>query len=140
LVKRASDTVTTLEVSLIAFLGGLPISLPLAAFELSGAGVGEITPGVVYGVLYLGLVSTALAMYLWNKSLALLDAGLVSLLFFAQPVVGAGLGAALLGERLTVEFWIGAVLIGSGLIIAASPEPGPRSLARSALSGHSEEM
>ena len=56
-----------------------------------------MTPGGVAGVLYLGIVSTAGAMYLWNKSLALLDAGIVSLLFFAQPVVGAGLGALLLG-------------------------------------------
>ncbi len=119
LVKQVSVRLNTLEVSLIAFLGGLPMTVPLAWVEVGRQGVGRITPGVIAGVLYLGLISTALAMYLWNKSLALLDAGLVSLLFFAQPVVGAGLGAALLGERLTVGFWLGAVLIGSGLAVAA---------------------
>jgi len=62
-------------------------------------------------------------MYLWNKSLELLDAGLVSLLFFAQPVVGVGLGTLLLGEELNLGFWIGAVLIGGGLLVAARAEP-----------------
>ena len=76
-----------------------------------------ITTPVILGVLYLGLVSTALAMYLWNKSLTLLEAGLVSVLFFAQPIAGVGLGAIFLGEPMGLTFWIGALLISTGLII-----------------------
>lgn len=119
LVKQASGYLNTLEVSFIALLGGVPIGLPLAWAEMRALGIGEITPGVVAGVLYLGIISTALAMYLWNKSLALLDAGLVSLLFFAQPVVGVALGAWLLHEPLGLPFWLGAALIGAGLLLAA---------------------
>jgi drug/metabolite transporter (DMT)-like permease len=121
LVKRASRDVATTEVSFVAFLGGLLLSLPLAAVERGGTAAGPITLPVVLGVLYLGLVSTALAMYLWNRSLAILEAGLVSLLFFAQPVVGVSLGAILLGESLGPSFWIGSVLIGAGLVLAAFP-------------------
>jgi len=123
LVKKVGSQMTTVAVSFIAFLGGLPMSLPLSAFEIRTVGIGQITPGVIMGVLYLGIVSTGLAMYLWNKSLELLDAGLVSLLFFAQPVVGVGLGTLLLGEELNLGFWIGAVLIGGGLLVAARAEP-----------------
>lgn len=108
-----------MEASLFAFLGGLFISLPLTGVEIMRIGLGEITLPAILGVLYLGLVSTALAMYLWNKSLALLEAGLVSVLFFAQPIVGVGLGALLLGERLGLTFWIGAILISLGLIITS---------------------
>ena len=122
LVKMASRGASVLEISFFAFLGGLPLSLPLGWMELQSQAVGAITPGVVLGMLYLGVISTALAMYLWNKSLALLEAGLVSLLFFAQPVVGAGLGALLLGEQLGWGFWIGAVLIAAGLIVSARVE------------------
>jgi drug/metabolite transporter (DMT)-like permease len=122
LVKRASAQTPTLEVSLLAFPGGLLVSVPLAAVEVSSPGLGSISPGVIAGVLYLGIVSTAVAMYLWNKSLAILEAGVVSLLFFAQPVVGAGLGAWLLGEPLQSGFWVGAGLIGLGLILSAVPE------------------
>jgi drug/metabolite transporter (DMT)-like permease len=74
---------------------------------------------VILGVLYLGIISTALAMYLWNSALARLDAGIVSLLFFAQPVVGASLGVIFLGEALSHGFWVGAALISAGLLLAA---------------------
>jgi drug/metabolite transporter (DMT)-like permease len=117
LIRRSRHRAGMLQMSLVAFLGGLPISLSLGAMEISRTGVGEITLGVVLGVLYLGLVSTALAMYLWNKSLELLEAGVVSLLFFAQPVVGVSLGAALLHEPLGLNFVLGAGLIGMGLLM-----------------------
>jgi len=121
LVKRVSAVASTTEISLLASLGGLALSLPLAAVEVSSRPTVPITPGLVVGVLYLGIVSTAVAMYLWNKSLALLETSVVSLLFFAQPVVGTGLGAFVLGERLTAGFWLGAALIGAGLILSVVP-------------------
>lgn len=117
LIRKFSHQAGMLQISLVAFLGGLPISLPLAATEMSRSGVGAITWGVILGVLYLGLVSTALAMYLWNKSLELLEAGVVSLLFFAQPAVGVSLGALLLHEPLGLHFLLGAGLIGLGLLL-----------------------
>jgi drug/metabolite transporter (DMT)-like permease len=95
----------------------------LSILEASRGLLGDITFPIILGVGYLGLVSTALAMYLWNKSLALLDAGVVSLLFFAQPVVGAGLGAWLLRETLDLGFWVGAALIALGLFLSASAGP-----------------
>ena len=58
-------------------------------------------------------------MYLWNMAFARLEAGVASLTFFAQPVVGAGLGALLLGEQLTGMFFLGGLLIGFGLLLAA---------------------
>ena len=121
LVKRASRDMGTTEVSFFAFLGGMAVSVPLAAAEGTGRASGPVTLPLVVGIFYLGLVSTALAMYLWNRSLALLEAGLVSLLFFAQPVVGVSLGALLLGEELPPSFWLGAALIGAGLILGALP-------------------
>ena len=120
MVKQASGYLNTLEVSFIVLFGGLPTSLPLAWVELHTIGLGAITPGVIAGVLYLGIVSTAAAMYLWNKSLALLDAGVVSLLFFAQPMVGVALGGWLLHEPLGFGFWVGAGLISAGLVLAAT--------------------
>lgn len=128
LVRVISRKASTLEVSLIAFVGGLPLSVPAGTIEVAGQGIGEINVPVILGVLYLGLVSTALAMYLWNKSLAILEAGMVSLLFFAQPIVGAGLGATMLQEPLTAGFWVGAVLIGAGLLIGSRSQAVPPSV------------
>ena len=119
LVRKISRTADVLTISLIAFTGGLPVSLPMGAWEMSTQGIGGITLGIVGGVLFLGIISTALAMYLWNSAFAILDAGIASLTFFAQPVVGTILGAWLLKETITPLFLVGGVLIGLGLVIAS---------------------
>ena len=122
LVRKVTQNIDVLLFSLVAFLGGLPVSVPAAAWELSAAGIGEITFGVVAGVLFLGIISTALAMVLWNTAFAYVDASLASLTFFAQPVVGTFLGWLFLGENITPLFLLGGLLIGFGLVIA-SREP-----------------
>lgn len=123
LIRKVTRRLRPLPVSLVAFIGGLFITIPAGYWEWQTIGIGAITMGVVWGVLYLGIVSTALAMFLWNYAFAKLDAGLASLTFFAQPVVGAGLGAWLLGEKLTPLFYVGGGLIGLGIWIAIQENP-----------------
>jgi drug/metabolite transporter (DMT)-like permease len=124
LVRRTTQNMDVLLFSLIAFVGGLPVSIPAGAWELSTVGVGEISLGAVGGVLFLGIISTALAMVLWNTAFAYVDAGLASLTFFAQPVVGTILGWLFLKEEITPLFLLGGFLIGIGLVIS-SREPPP---------------
>lgn len=119
LMKVLTQTSSTIEVSMYAFLGGLPLSIFAAGFERDIIRWSAIDGTVILGILYLGIISTAIAMYLWNSALARLEAGIVSLLFFAQPIVGVTLGSIFLGEPLNIGFWIGAVLISTGLLLAA---------------------
>jgi len=119
LISRVTRELDVLTVSLIAFLGGLPLAIPLGLRELTSVGIGTITPGILAGVLFLGVIATALAMYLWNTAFAELDAGVASLTFFAQPVVGAILGSIFLDEMITPLFLLGGLCIGLGLIIAS---------------------
>lgn len=72
---------------------------------------------VVLGVLYLGIVSTAGAFFLWNKGLELMDASIGSLFFFFQPIVGSLLGWLLLNETLNSNFFIGGILIICSVLI-----------------------
>jgi Predicted permease, DMT superfamily len=124
LVRKVTQNADVMLFSLIAFLGGLPVSVPAGAWELSTTGVGEITIGVVGAVLFLGVICTALAMVLWNTAFAYVDASLASLTFFAQPVVGTFLGWLFLHERITPLFLLGGILIGAGLVISSN-EPTP---------------
>ncbi|MCJ7701567.1 MAG: DMT family transporter [Anaerolineales bacterium] len=119
LIRKVTRGLSVLPVSLVCFWGGLPLTIPAAMIELKLIGLGNFSVGVVLGVIYLGVVSTGLAMYLWNLAFARLEAGVASLTFFAQPVVGVGLGALLLGEKLTPLILAGGVMIGSGLILLA---------------------
>src|SRR5689334_14903569 len=70
LVRKVTQTLDVLPFSLIAFFGGLPVTVPVGVWELGTIGVGEITLGVIGGVLFLGVISTALAMILWNTAFA----------------------------------------------------------------------
>ena len=88
-------------------------------YDLSVNQIGEITLAVILGILYLGIVSTAGAFYLWNKSIALLGASIPAILFFAQPVVGGLLGALLLNETLGLAFAVGGSLILLAVLITA---------------------
>ena len=100
-------------------LASVPILGVLAAGELWYLGLSPtdipVTAGSVAAVLYLGLASTAAAWYLWYKGLEDVPAGTVAVFFFAQPVVGAALGAALLGESLGAGFLGGGALMAVGI-------------------------
>jgi drug/metabolite transporter (DMT)-like permease len=117
LVRRVSARTETLIVTFFAFIGGLALTLPAAALELSSEKIGEINGWVILGILYLGVISTAGAMWFWNRAFALVEAGTASLFFFAQPLVGAGLGILLLDQDLTWNLLIGAGLIVAGVLI-----------------------
>jgi drug/metabolite transporter (DMT)-like permease len=119
LVRRLTRDVDVLSTSLIAFVGGLPVCLPLAFWEASSQGYGPISWGIFAGILFLGIISTALAMFLWNTAFAKLEAGVASLTFFAQPLVGSILSALFLGDKITPLFIGGGILIGVGLIISS---------------------
>ena len=115
LVRKLTTHAEVLPLTLFFFCGGLLVGIPGSFVELSRIPIGIISPGLVAGILYLGLISTALAMVWWNLAFAKLEAGLAALTFFAQPLVGVVLGAVLLGEHLSALFILGGILIGVGL-------------------------
>ena len=118
LVRKVSRSADLLWSSMIMLLGGVPSSLAFGIWEVGSQGVGEITWGIVGGVLFLGVISTAIAMFLWNYAFSELPAAAASLTFFAQPVVGALLGWFFLAESITRLFIAGGILIGIGILIA----------------------
>ncbi|MBP6178111.1 MAG: DMT family transporter [Anaerolineales bacterium] len=120
LVRKVSKTGDLLASSAIMLLGGLPTSLLAGLWEVNTQGVGEITIGIIGGILFLGIISTAIAMFLWNYAFAELPAAVASLTFFAQPIVGTLLGWFFLSEKITPLFLAGGVLIGIGILIATS--------------------
>lgn len=118
LVRKISKSVDLLTSSAVMLLGGLPSSLLIGIWEVQKQGIGNITIGILYGLLFLGIISTAIAMFLWNYAFAELPAAVASLTFFAQPVVGILLGWFFLSETITPLFLAGGVLISAGILIA----------------------
>ncbi len=108
----------TLTVTIYALLGGLLLTLPASWWELTQRPIGALDAGSLAGVLYLGLVCTAFAVLLWNRAFALVPASTASLFFFAQPLSGAILAAALLGQHMSASLWLGGLLIVGGVLVS----------------------
>jgi drug/metabolite transporter (DMT)-like permease len=96
--------------------------LPAAAIELvirNDWRALSLSPGAVGAVLYLGLGATALAWFLWYRGIAHMEAGVASIYFFAQPVVGGLLAGLFLHEALTGAFWLGGLVLAAGILVVA---------------------
>ncbi|WP_324717526.1 DMT family transporter [Carboxydochorda subterranea] len=152
--------VSALLTTAVASLTGLVVALPMALRETgprgalaapaatpapAGHGLAAALapllqgdPGVVAGVAYLGLVSTALAFFLWSKGLESLEAATASLFFFLQPLVGTALGVGVLGEPASGMTWAGGALILLGVALASGGATGRggRGLERVRVAGH----
>jgi drug/metabolite transporter (DMT)-like permease len=109
---RVSSFALTTYVSVFGALFALPLGVPdlLRTRPLGGA--------AWLAILYVGLVSTILAYYLWNRGLQLIEAGAGSVFFFAQPLTGTFFAWLLLREQLTAGFFLGAALILAGVAVA----------------------
>jgi drug/metabolite transporter, DME family len=88
------------------------------------------SPAVWGWLLLLGLVSTYLAYLVYYTGLRRTEASRAVLVATVEPVVAAGLAAALFGERLGAVGWMGAALVLAAAAGAALPQavrhrPGP---------------
>jgi drug/metabolite transporter (DMT)-like permease len=125
LSRKLTLRYSSLTVTFWANLFGVIFTFPVATWQWSRLHVVlPATPMVWLGVLYIGVVSTALAFYFWNKGFETIDAATGSLFFFFQPIVGSLLGAAFLGEVLPWNFFAGALLIAAGIVLATRRESG----------------
>ncbi|MGY1462980.1 DMT family transporter [Bacillus toyonensis] len=116
-VKIASARFSSLVITTYAIFFSLFFITPFMIWELQAASIGTVNTYVILGVLYLGVISTAGAFFLWNKGLELMDASIGSLFFFFQPIVGSLLGWLLLNETLNSNFFIGGILIICSVLI-----------------------
>lgn len=116
-VKIASIQFSSLVITTYAIFFSLFFITPFMIWELQTSSIGTVNTYVIFGVLYLGIVSTAGAFFLWNKGLELIDASIGSLFFFLQPIVGSLLGWLLLNETLNSNFFIGGILIICSVLI-----------------------
>jgi len=104
-------------------LAAVPMLAPFAAVELylQQPPIAELlAPKALFSVFYLGVGATAAAWVLWYRGLETLPAGTVAVFFFAQPVVGAALGAVLLGEAIGPWFAVGGLVMAVGVWLVST--------------------
>ncbi|HEU4671397.1 MAG TPA: DMT family transporter [Candidatus Limnocylindrales bacterium] len=109
-----------------AILGSSAVAIllvaPLVPVELASATIPPLDPPAIAAVAYLGVGATAVAWSLWYRGYAAAPPAVSAAAFFAQPVVGAALGALALGEPIDPPFVAGALLIGAGTVALVVPD------------------
>lgn len=126
LARKASRRYSSLQITTWAIWLATVLTLPFTLLERQQWSPEVMLTGpIIFSILYLGVISTAVAAYCWNKGLALMSAHQVGLFFFLQPVVGSLLGWLLLGEGLTLSFFIGSGLIIAGVYLVLADETTP---------------
>ncbi len=112
LVARVGAFRAILQAGTIAIV----LLLPFVPFELASHPLPALDLEGVAAVAYLGIGSTALAWSFWYRGYAAAPPAVSAAAFFAQPVVGAALGALLLHEPLDAPFVVGGLLIAAGVL------------------------
>ncbi len=117
LVKRLPSDYSQIVVTTYSILVALIVLTPFVLPRLHEINISQLThPTIWGGLLNLGIVSTASGFLLWNRGLQMLNASSGGIFFFFQPLVGTLLGWLVLGENIGVAFWIGSILILTGVL------------------------
>ncbi|WP_030159425.1 EamA family transporter [Streptomyces sp. NRRL S-244] len=99
-------------------LGALMLT-PAYAVSLTVQGGFELTAGTGGMLLYVGVMSSAVAFFAWNKAVSLIGPARAGVVYYLQPVCVAGLGLLLLGERTGPAELLCMALILGGVSLGA---------------------
>lgn len=116
MVRGISKDYDPIQITFYAMAIAVCFAIPTAVYSIAKSPCTLSVNGFI-SLLYIGLICTALSHVLWNKSLKLLPATTCSLFYPIQPLTSAVLAILVLGEKLTISFIIGAVLICIGMTV-----------------------
>jgi len=118
-LKRLNRTYTTLFITRKLFFYGILSALPLLAMEESRLDWNMVSQPAVWGnLLYLGLICSMAAYFIWGITVKRIGAVRASNYFYLSPIISMIAAAIWFGERTNAVAYVGCVLILAGVIIA----------------------
>lgn len=99
-------------------LGALMLA-PVYGVSLAVQGGFAATPGTVGPLVYVGVLSSAVAFFAWNKAIGLIGAARAGVVYYLQPACVALLSFALLGEATGPGQLISMALILGGVVLGS---------------------
>ncbi|MGW6690080.1 DMT family transporter [Streptomyces sp. NPDC054961] len=99
LLKRKPAELGGLAFLLTTFVLGALMLAPAYAVSVRVQGGFQVTPSTAGMLLYVGVLSSAVAFFAWNRAVSIIGAARAGVVYYLQPVCVAGLGLLLIGER-----------------------------------------
>lgn len=121
LLRRKPAQLTGLTFLFGTFALGTAMLLPAYVLSVGAEGTFTPTPATVGPLLYVGVASSAVAFFAWNKAISLIGAARAGTVYYLQPVCVAALSYVLLGERTTWTQLLCMALILGGVVLGAAP-------------------
>ncbi|WSR71525.1 DMT family transporter [Streptomyces sp. NBC_01197] len=119
LLRRRPEGISGISFLFTTFLLGTVLLIP--AYVVSLVVQGGFTPsgGTVGALLYIGVASSAVAYFTWNKAIDLIGAARAGIIYYLQPVFVAIVSYFALGEDTSGMQVICMALIISGIALGA---------------------
>jgi drug/metabolite transporter (DMT)-like permease len=114
-----------LPVTAWAFLWGTLVYLPLGWWHLRGMDPSAVPWAVWAGILYLALLTSVVAYFLWSWSLKHLEATQVAIFIDLQPPLTAALSSLFFHEPMTQGLVLGGALTLVGVTLTTRPARRP---------------
>ncbi|MFD3542852.1 DMT family transporter [Streptomyces sp. NPDC058662] len=119
LLKRKPAELGGLAFLITTFVLGALMLAPAYAVSVTVQGGFEATAGSIGPLLYVGVFSSAVAFFAWNRAVAVIGAARAGVVYYLQPVCAAGLGLLLLDERTGPAQLLCMALILAGVALGA---------------------
>ena len=127
-LKRLNRTYSTLFITRKLFFYGVLSALPLLTLQDSKVEWETLKQPEVWGnLLYLGLICSMAAYFIWGITVKRIGAVRASNYFYLSPIISMIAAAIWFGERTNAIAYIGCVLILAGVIIAEKFKRTPES-------------
>lgn len=119
LLKRKPSTISGPSFLLATFAAGTAMLAPFYAASVALQGAFTPSSATVGPLLYIGIASSAIAFYTWNKAVALIGATRAGVIYYLQPVFVACVAYFAIGEHITLIQILCMAAIVTGVALGA---------------------
>jgi drug/metabolite transporter (DMT)-like permease len=123
-VRRAPASDAPMAIPAVTVIIAAATILPLA-LVLHGATRLDLSPTAWASIVGQGLLSTLAATAAWQFGASRVGSASAGVFINIEPLMGAALGVAVFGDRLTPALGLGGILILAGSLVVVLAEPGP---------------
>lgn len=120
LLKRKPKEVPSVVFLAATVLFGLVMLVPAQVVSLTVEGGFTPTGGNLSALAYIGIASSALAFFVWNKAVEMIGATRAGVVYYLQPICVAALAYLTIGEASTAAQFACMGLIIAGVALSSS--------------------
>jgi drug/metabolite transporter (DMT)-like permease len=114
--KKLPETIDSISTTTVSFFTGLMWLVPFIFWELSRTGLPVISLSSWLALLFLGLIASALAFFLWNFGLETVEASQAAPFINLIPIIGL-VFSLLVGETVSFIQLLGGLIAIIGVLI-----------------------